>query len=579
VYVRRVPAGGDSSACAPRRVRTPLRWARVVLLAAACALVFGAQEAAGDPVGQITKVANGGGSPSAPGPDGNMWFISGTSIGRITPTGQVSDFPVGLRAQAIAAGPDGNVWFTEASGNKIGRLTASGQVAEFSAGLNPGSSPYWIAPGADGNLWFTDVGAIGRITPWGSISEFSGGLSSSALPYGIAPGPDGNVWFTDRATKAIGRITPSGQITEFTAGLSAFSDPTRIAPGSDGNVWFTDNGAIGRITPSGQITEFSAGLSSGSTPYAIAPGSDGNVWFTENGAIGRVTPSGSITEFPGVGTVTIAPASDGNLWFPEFFPKAPPVMARIGTGAPAAVQAGPSLSGAGQPGSSESCQGVQWGSWSGGGPWLTLYPFDGYRWLRDGSPIAGQTGQSYTPTGGDFGHRLACQVTVTYPLPFLVSASAMSSTITVGIPEVSAFRVSPRTFALSGRLVGRRCAAVTKGNRKRPACTRALSLGVRYSLSIPARVTFTIARPLPGRLVGGRCNAPTRANQGHRRCTRLLPIRGKRLRTVGAGANSLTFLGPTGRNALGPGTYQVIATPSAGGHTGTRQSVALRIVR
>jgi hypothetical protein len=43
-----------------------------------------------------------------------------------------------------------------------------------------------------------------------------------------------------------------------------------------------------------------------------------------------------------------------------------------------------------------------------GAPTLT------FQWLRDGTPIAGGTAQSYTVATGDAGHTLSCQVTATY---------------------------------------------------------------------------------------------------------------------------------------------------------------------
>src|SRR5437879_8902840 len=55
---------------------------------------------------------------------------SGERIGRITPTGDITVFPLPARFVAsIAAGPDGNLWFTE--GDRIGRLTPDGVLTEF----------------------------------------------------------------------------------------------------------------------------------------------------------------------------------------------------------------------------------------------------------------------------------------------------------------------------------------------------------------------------------------------------------------------------------------------------------------
>ena len=64
------------------------------------------------------------------------------------------------------AGPDGNLWFTEDAGNNIGRITPAGEITEFPL-PTPGSGPAGITVGPDGNLWFTEqIGnKIGRINP------------------------------------------------------------------------------------------------------------------------------------------------------------------------------------------------------------------------------------------------------------------------------------------------------------------------------------------------------------------------------------------------------------------------------
>jgi hypothetical protein len=218
--------------------------------------------------------------------------------------------------------PDGNLWFTDNGTTKaIGKITPTGTITEYSTGLAPGNL-YFIAPGPDGNVWFTGYGttrAVGKITPTGMISESSIGLNAGAVPTGIAPGADGNLWFTDQGTTgAIGRITPTGTISEFTAGLNLGATPYYgMAAGPDRNLWFGDQGtttAIGRVNPATQaITEFSAGLNPGSSPYGITAGPDGNVWFADDGttrAIGRIgtreppAPPGATT----AGATTAAPA-------------------------------------------------------------------------------------------------------------------------------------------------------------------------------------------------------------------------------------------------------------------------------
>jgi hypothetical protein len=66
----------------------------------------------------------------------------------------------------IKVGFDGNLWFSESETNKIGRITPSGQITEFPI-PTPNSSPQGLTRGPDGNVWFTEFNAngIGSIIP------------------------------------------------------------------------------------------------------------------------------------------------------------------------------------------------------------------------------------------------------------------------------------------------------------------------------------------------------------------------------------------------------------------------------
>ncbi len=265
----------------------------------------------------------------AAGPDGNVWFTeewtAAHKIGRITPEGQITEFPLASTANlnSITAGSDGNMWFTEGT-STVGRITPKGSIAEFEVPGFGDRQTDGITAGPDGNLWFREVypNAIGRVTPKGQFAEFPL-PEGSGFPIQLATGPDGNVWFTEYEPDRIGRITPEGQITEFP--LSSGSTPYGITTGPDGNLWFPERGAdrIGRITPEGQITEFPL-LSTGEGPEEITTGPDGNLWFTEAGIdrLGRITMSGQVAEYaiPTSNSVpydiTLGP--DGNLWFAEW---------------------------------------------------------------------------------------------------------------------------------------------------------------------------------------------------------------------------------------------------------------------
>jgi streptogramin lyase len=279
-------------------------------------------------------------SPAAivPGIDGNLWFVEPHAIGRISPSGVITQFTAGLNPGSapfdMTAGPDGNLWFSDSGTTRaIGEITTQGVIHEFTGGLNPGSLPQYITA-ANGKIWFADLGttkAVGQVTTAGAIHEFTPGLNPASMINAITVGPDENVWFTDQGSpKAIGRVKADGTIDEFSSGLNMDTFPNQITSGADRDLYFSDDGtpgAIGRVTTAGAITELTDGVQSGGQPDAITLGPDGNVWFIDQygtqRAIGRVprAPGTTITEFHnGLNDGLpddIAVGADGNLWVPQ----------------------------------------------------------------------------------------------------------------------------------------------------------------------------------------------------------------------------------------------------------------------
>lgn len=207
------------------------------------------------------------------GPDGNVWFADSSEdeegkafIGRVTPAGGMTEFsiPTGTqtnlpehsRPAGIAAGSDGNLWFTDEGSNDegknlIGRITPAGTITEFPIPTLK-SNPVAIALGSDGNMWFTQTGSetIGRIAPTGAIAEFAVPGTSGALG-GITLGPDGNIWFTGTPEiDPIGWISPTGAVHTLPAGTLSGAFPSGIATGQDGNIWFTDPRGYSPVAPS-----------------------------------------------------------------------------------------------------------------------------------------------------------------------------------------------------------------------------------------------------------------------------------------------------------------------------------------
>jgi virginiamycin B lyase len=142
------------------------------------------------------------------GPDGNLWFaVTGANkIGRITPAGRVTYFTTGKGSFDITSGPDGNLWFTE--DDTIGRITPTGVYTGFPI-PTAGSYTYGIAAGPDGHLWFADYGnnAVGSISTSGAFSPLIATPSEISAPQDIVLSPDGLLWFTYSNYNKIGLVS------------------------------------------------------------------------------------------------------------------------------------------------------------------------------------------------------------------------------------------------------------------------------------------------------------------------------------------------------------------------------------
>jgi hypothetical protein len=247
----------------------------------------------------------------------------------------------------------------------------------------------------------------------------------------------------------------------------------------------------------------------------------------------RVRPARTLRQLTATGP-------DGNVWFTD----TNGAIGRIGSGAAPALAAPASGSGAGRQGSPVTCQ-TLWSSWARYAPFPRLYQFDGYAWLRNGTPIAGQTAPRYVPTARDIGHRLACRAIYTYPLPFSLTATATSGAITVPpapppppTPALSALDITPRMFTLARRRFGGRCQPSGRSNRGKRSCTGRVAMTVRFALSGGATV------------VNG-----------------------------GAGADAFTFTGKIDGRALVPGTYLLLATPTTDGVAGQHRQMTFETSR
>jgi virginiamycin B lyase len=192
--------------------------------------------------GQLTSFpidTGGSGGAITSGSDGNLWFTKSDASGRgaivrLTLSGQATEFPIGEPGSApesIVPGPDGSLWFTEAGTERIGRITPAGAITEFPIR----SRPTDLVAGHDGNLWYSTDGAIGHVSTAGKS------LSSILVEGGYGPlaaGPDLRLWFGDaRFPLGLGRVTPDGRrsLTELPSGARWVVD---LATGTLGSLWY-----------------------------------------------------------------------------------------------------------------------------------------------------------------------------------------------------------------------------------------------------------------------------------------------------------------------------------------------------
>jgi streptogramin lyase len=447
----------------------------------------------------------------AAGPDENIWFTdSDAGVSPATPgigmicltvgplcsatavAGRaISEFRSGLNAgsvlEGIATGPDGNLWFTDRGGIKaVGKINpATGAITEFSnvtpsvlSGAGTGMLSLSQAATASGtvtlqfstslsvkltagskNLTVTGsfpanvlVGMtiVGTNIPAGTtVSSVSGGTLTMS-----------NAALTNQPSEPVSFLTSVSNVTT-AAGSTSVSVSSGVFPNVTGDAVSGPGIPVGILNP-------------GAVPGRITAGPDGNMWFADAGtavtpatpAIGMINPTtDKVTEFTqpagmNAGSnphgITVGP--DGNLWFPDT--GTTKAIGKFGLGVAAASVTAPAVTGTDGVGVAQSCGGDVWSTWAGQQPSHSAFGWDGYKWLLDGSPIAGASGASYTPTAADAGHLLACEATVTYTLLF-DTVSATSTAVEVkGAAEQLAELAAAVVDVGPGHSLARKVAAI-----------------------------------------------------------------------------------------------------------------------
>ena len=267
------------------------------------------------------------------GPDGNLWFVqTGTQqIGEMTPTGVLTEHPIGgvgacgvpsgptppgasgplTVGNLIATGPDGNLWFNSGS-NNLTSLTTTGQMTTCSSPHLRASGPgnaLALGPVGSGTLW-----AVNEDSNVYSFAPSSGVVSQYAIPtstgntnpdpVGVATGADGNVWFTDQDPQpgAVGKVAvgSSPSATEQASCVPSLSAPPPVVEWKPGAETFPTT---------------AVGLDSGGFPFTLTNPGAGPVTVTSVGLAGPDPGDYQIRSNGCAGSgATVAPGGGCAVW-------------------------------------------------------------------------------------------------------------------------------------------------------------------------------------------------------------------------------------------------------------------------
>jgi streptogramin lyase len=225
------------------------------------------------------------------GPDGDMWFteFNGGRIGRVAADGSITEIHAHHFSNLynICVGPDGALWFTGvgSGGQMVGRMTTTGQTSEF-----PVPAAEDITAGPDGNLWISGGNSVFRMTTAGGITQFK--TRDDATLGDLVFGADGNLWFwfwSPKVDYGIGKLTTVGAFKEYPLGSNHLVTDITSAYG---RIWLayshSSGSGLAEVDEFGRITEHFAPQCDVS--LGVALGADGEIWFTCYKSIDAFSP-------------------------------------------------------------------------------------------------------------------------------------------------------------------------------------------------------------------------------------------------------------------------------------------------
>ena len=211
----------------------------------------------------------------------------------------------------LSVGPDGNIYVADfgdflsgANGTTVFRITPEGNVSQFATGFQGASGNTFDA---NGNLIQANIAGnrIDSVSPGGVVTTIaSTGLNS---PVGVAIDSSGTIFVANCGGNSISSIQ-NGAGTTFAIG-APLSCPNGLTIDSDDNLYTANfnNGNIVRISPAGQMNVLATTPGSTFRPS----GGNGHITFANNRLYVVSNASAQVFELTLDGTLTVL-AGDGS---------------------------------------------------------------------------------------------------------------------------------------------------------------------------------------------------------------------------------------------------------------------------
>jgi hypothetical protein len=252
------------------------------------------------------------------GPDGNMWFTGAINnapppigpatsgdVGKITPSGTMTIYTSSIGSGAtVTKGPDGNMWFGD--GSSIGIVTPAGSISQVTPtwGNSNSIGSTDLVTGPDGNIWTIGQveGQIYKYVPGSATATayftppiFDGAAPGSMQPYRIIIGSDGDFYLN--SDTLVAKIDTNGTTLATYPFHNIFGSYGQMASAYNAiwvPLWVNGDGhpMIARIGTNGQYAEIalssSGSIQDQSTMVgAIALGADGQLWYVRDNYVGH----------------------------------------------------------------------------------------------------------------------------------------------------------------------------------------------------------------------------------------------------------------------------------------------------